>query len=313
MKRASLIIHPSELTKKWVDRIADNKIPTLAIHPEGGKQAYEHIGKLLDLLDSEQYRELLDYGAGRGLNIEYEMHAARFLLPESEFLSHPEWFRMNREGKRTTDFNLCASSDEAIAMVAENAAALVKKLYRSTNRYFLWLDDSKDAFCHCPSCSKMSASDQQMKILNAIIKRIREDNPEATLAYLAYCETIEAPRDVAAEEGIFLEYAPFCRDFHRPLSEDGECAHLGGLLDFFDKDSAKALDYWYDNSLFSKWKKPPVFFEVDRAVMEADIEFYRQLGFADVSAFACFLGDDYEELHGEVDVSDFGRLVAQKN
>ena len=77
------------------------------------------------------------------------------------------------------------------------------------------------------------------------------------------------------------------------------------LLDFFGADDAKALDYWYDNSLFSRWKKPPQPFSVDRDVLFSDFEYYRSLGFSDIGCFACFLGEDYEALYGDVDISDF--------
>lgn len=309
MINASLLIHPSELSVKWIDRMADNRIPTIALHPEGGKAANQTLASMLERLEAPEYRAMLDYAADKGMNIEYEMHAARYLLPAEHFDTHPEWFRMNSEGQRVSDLNFCASNDEAIDLVAENAAALVKKLYRSTNRYFLWLDDAKEAFCHCPECRKMSPSDQQMKILNKVVKRLREDNPEATLAYLAYFETIKAPKLIQPEKGIFLEYAPFMRDFHRPLREDAEFEPLESLLEFFGKEDAKALEYWYDNSMFSKWKKPPVKFSVDLEVMKDDISLYRELGFSDISSFACFLGDDYEELYGEPDVSDFKKYV----
>ena len=309
MKNASLLIHPCELSKKWVDRLVKENIPTLALHPEGGKNANETLECLVEKFEEKSFRDLLDYAAEKGLKIEYEMHAARYLLPETYFDEHPEWFRMNAEGERTTDYNLCPSSEEAIDVLVENAAELAKKLYRSTDRYYFWLDDAKDSHCHCQKCREMSPSDQQMKILNRMIKRMRQDNSKATLAYLAYCGTIDAPTNVLPEDGIFLEYAPFLRDFHRPLREDAESKPLEKLLELFGKDSARALDYWYDNSLYSKWKKPPVKFSVDKEVLRADMSYYKELGFEDVASFACFLGDDYEALWGDVDVSDFGREI----
>ena len=312
MKNASFLIHPSELSVKWIDRMADNRITTLALHPVGGKKANITLADMLDLLEKPEYRELLDYAADRGMNIEYEMHAARYLLPEEYFDTHPEWFRMNSNGERSRDLNCCASSDEALDLMADNAAMLVKKLYRSTSRYFLWLDDAKEAFCHCEKCREMSASDQQMRILNRILSRLKKDDPNATLAYLAYCETLSAPKTVAPENGIFLEYAPFLRDFHKPLREDAEFTPLSELLELFGKEDAKVLEYWYDNSLFSNWKKPPVNFKVDLPVMEDDIALYSELGFSDISSFACFLGEDYEALYGEVDISDFGRCMFGK-
>jgi hypothetical protein len=148
-----------------------------------------------------------------------------------------------------------------------------------------------------------------MRVLNRVQRRLREDNPEAELAYLAYYDTIACPEVERPEEGIFVEYAPFQRDFHKPLKEAFESEYIEGLLEFFGKDKARALDYWYDNSLYSRWKKPPVPFKVDREVLKADIEYYGSLGFTDVASFACYLGEDYETLYGEPDISDFGELT----
>ena len=54
-------------------------------------------------------------------------------------------------------------------------------------------------------------------------------------------------------------------------------------------------------------KKPPRPFAVDLKVMQDDAAFYRSLGIEGLSSFACYLGQDYEELHGTPDISAFGR------
>ena len=44
-----MIIHPGELSKKWIDRLADAGIDILGIHPEGGAgapQSLEHCHSL---------------------------------------------------------------------------------------------------------------------------------------------------------------------------------------------------------------------------------------------------------------------------
>ena len=302
---ASLLIHPDELSYKWIDRIAENHVSTLALHPPGGIRADETLLALCERLDTSEYRKMIDYAKEKGISVEYEMHSAGFLLPKSEFEAHPEYFRMTREGERSPDLNCCPSCDEALDIIAENAVRLAKSLYGSTERFFFWLDDTRDGKCHCPRCRELSASDQQLMILNRIIKRLRKDIPNASLAYLAYMETIAPPTTVKPEDGIFLEYAPFNRDFHKPLCEDSQSEYIIPLIDFFGAENAKALDYWYDNSLFSRWKKPPKPFSVDRHVLFADFEYYSSLGFSDIGCFACFLGADYEELHGKVDISDF--------
>lgn len=313
MKHASLLIHPEELTLTWIDRMRSLDIPTLALHPAGGKSADKALEDLLSRLSDPAYTALLDKAAEKGLTIEYEMHAARFLLPAEEYQRHPGWFRMNQNGVRSPDWNCCASNIEALDYMAERAAALIKKLYRSTHRYFLWMDDAKDSCCHCPACSKLSPSDQQLKVMNHLLRRIRRDDPEAKLAYLAYFECIQPPTTVQPDEGIFLEYAPFERNFHKPLKDDAQSEPLQKLLSFFGKENAKALDYWLDNSLFSGWKKPPAAFIPDTPVIYADFDYYRALGFADIGCFACYLGPDYEELHGQVDITDFANAYHKES
>ncbi|MBQ9083064.1 MAG: DUF4838 domain-containing protein [Clostridia bacterium] len=305
MKNATLLIHPDELSYKWIDRMAAHKIPTLALHPAGGRKAPRTLAAMVEQLQDPDYRAMLDYAAEKGLRIEYEMHAARYLLPAAEFEAHPDWFRMNAEGVRSTDWNCCCDSVDALDFIAERAAALVKQFYRSSNRYFLWMDDAKDTFCHCPACQALSPSDQQMKILNHILRRLRQDDPTATLAYLGYFECSEPPEKILPEEGIFLEYAPFERDFHKPMAAQEH--PLERLLRVLPVDEAKILEYWYDNSLFSNWTKPPKPFTVDAPVLAADFDFYRSFGFADIGCFACYLGADYEELYGEVDIAPFAR------
>ena len=316
MKRptVSLLIHPDELNRKWIDRCVSLGIPTLSLHPVGGFRSPLTMKDLLEKLKTADYRALIDEAIEKGLTIEYEMHAARYFLPKTEFESHPEWFRMDTEGNRTPKLYCCASSKEGLDFIAKRAAEAAKGLYRSSHRYFFWMDDSKeDIRCHCPECEKYSASDQQLLIMNRILEELRKDDPEATLAYLAYYDTLVPPTKIKPADGIFLEYAPIDRDFHKPLSDandeknESQYRHLKALLEFFGKDTAKALDYWLDNSLFSNWTKPPQPFTADADVIHADFDHYRALGFRDISTFACYLGEDYIALHGEPDITPFAK------
>ena len=307
--RKGLLIHPSELSVKWIDRLADAGIDTLGLHPEGGRDAHLSLERLLALLETAEYRRLLDYAADRGLAIEYEFHAASWLLPRELFASHPEYFRMDETGSRTARLNFCRTNEAALEIVAERAAMLAKKLYRSTPNYYFWLDDARSAPCCCERCRELSAADSQLLVMNRILARLREDNPDAKLAYLAYMDTLTPPTQVKPAEGIFVEYAPIDRIKMKPVppaSEDD--AAIRPLVGYFGAQNAKVLEYWYDNSLFSGWKKPPVKFVPDADLVRGDCAYYQRAGFSYITSFACFLGEDYEELHGDVDVSAFGKI-----
>ena len=131
-----MIIHPGELSKKWIDRLADAKVNTLGIHPEGGAGAPKSLERLLELLKTPEYRALIDYARSRGLRIEYEIHAAGYLMDKSLFAEHPEYFRMNSAGERTSDWNFCVSNPDALALFARRAAELAQALYGSGKDFY---------------------------------------------------------------------------------------------------------------------------------------------------------------------------------
>jgi hypothetical protein len=222
-------------------------------------------------------------------------------MPRELFDMHPEYFRMNEEGVRTNDMNFCVSNEEAMKIVVRRAHELADSLYKSTHNFYFWLDDKKDSHCHCPKCSQFSASDQQMIVMNEILKELQNEFPDARLAYLAYFNTSLPPKKIRPSKGIFLEYAPMERDMSKPSSEvsDDEKALQSELLRTFGKTGSKVLEYWYDNSMFSNWTKPPKKFVPDYSLISQSVRYYKKTGFEHISSFACYLGEDYEELYGD--------------
>ena len=301
-----LIVHPQEISRKWIDRLCALGVDSLGIHPVGGNDAHLSLTKMQSE-QTEDERELLRLAKERGLKIEYEMHAASYLLPRELFAAHPEYFREDTDGNRTDKLNFCVTNPEALSIAAKRAADLADELYLSDERYYFWLDDGKDCYCNCQKCRELSPSDQQMLVLNAMIEEIQKTRPNAKLAYLAYFNTITPPKKVKPHKDIFLEYAPFERDRKLAAREmsGADCENIMSLLEFFGKEDSRVLEYWYDNSMFSGWKKPPKLMTVDDEMMLDDVDFYRSLGFENIGSFACYLGDDYEELYGEPNLSAF--------
>lgn len=302
--KSEILVHPEELSKKWIDRMADAGISVLGIHPVGGKNANRSLAGLLELLKDEKFRGLLDYATERNLEIEYEIHAAGYLMDRSLFDTHPEYFRMNAEGVRTPDYNFCVSNEDALDLFAKKAAELAKKLYRSRPRYYFWMDDGREIACQCPKCKKYSPSEQQLIVTNRMLKEIQMYIPDAKIAYLAYFTSVVCPAGIRPEKGVFLEYAPFEKytsagDETKQDLIRREEAMLEPLLEYFGKQDSKVLEYWYDNSFFSRWMKPPKRFVLDEPAMRKDIKKYLEKGFEVIATFGCYLGADYEELYGD--------------
>ncbi len=309
--KKGMIIHPDELSKKWVDRLAEKGIEVLGIHPCGGQFSFKYIEEMQSLMQTEEYRSLVDYAKGRGLTIEYELHAACYLLPRNLFAEHPEYFRENEKGERSPDYNFCISSEAALEIVTKRAAQIALSLYGSNDNFYFWMDDGHNIHCHCEKCRHLSPSDQQLFVLNRILTEIRKHIPSAHLSYLAYMDSIVTPEKIKPEDGIFLEYAPF--EKYTAKGEDApalirrEKEMIAPLIRFFGGEK-KLLEYWFDNSMFSNWQKPPKRFILDKNAMDADLKEYEKDGFDYISTFACFLGEDYETLYGDFDITPFAGI-----
>lgn len=301
-----LLIHPEELSREWVDRLVAQGVEILGLHPVGGNNAAESAARLMRQVEDPAFRELIDYACDRGLEIEYELHAASYLLPRSLFESHPEYFRLEN-GERNSLCNFCVSNSEALEILTDNAVEMAKKLYRSRPYYYFWLDDTRAKYCSCPKCSQLSMSDQQMLVVNAMAAKLRKAIPGAMLCFLAYHGTETPPTQYMPDEGVFLEYAPMNRDFSAPASSVPQEAkdNIAKLMAVFGKEDATLLEYWYDNSMYSKWTKPPKAFVPRNDLIPGDLRWYESLGFSHIASFACYLGEDYVNLHGEPDISAF--------
>ncbi len=307
-----MIIHPDEISKQWIDRMSQNGIDVLGIHPVGGIRAADSLKKLLEQCKTAEYQSLIDYARVNHMEVEYEFHAAGYLMPKELFEMHPEYFRMNEKGERSNDFNFCVSNEEALSIFAKNAAELALALYGSDHEFYFWMDDGRDLHCHCPKCQQLSPSDQQLIAVNAMQREIRKVIPDAKVAYLAYVDTVVPPQQIKPEQGVFLEYAPFekytARGDNASELIEREWNMIKPLLTYFGEEDAKVLEYWYDNSMYSGWTKPPKKFTLKENEMIEDIKRYREIGFKNIATFACYLGEDYEELYGEVDAGAFGRV-----
>ncbi|MDO4739432.1 MAG: DUF4838 domain-containing protein [Eubacteriales bacterium] len=312
-----LIVHPEDLTIETIDRMAAAGLNTLGLHPVGGKDAANTLEQAVRWHSSAEGSALLRHAMKKGLNVEYEAHAMGWLLQRELFAEHPQWFRMNEQGERTPDVNLCPSNEEALEYVAGRTAHLARLLETNSHRYFFWMDDVKGGGCRCPKCRALSPSDQQLQVVNAMLRGLKSVHADATLAYIAYLDTLNAPAVVQPEEGVFLEYAPFTRDPDAPMNDSAneknaaEAAPLPALIEFFGKTGAQVLEYWMDNSMYSGWKRPPKAFSLRESVMRADVPFYRALGFEAITSFGCFLGPDYEELHGRAPIEEYARILSE--
>ena len=315
IRNRGFIINPEDLNERLIYRLADSGINELGIHSGGGRRAFELVQKTLTWHKTDRVRELFALAESLGICVEYDEHALRSLVPADLFDAHPDWFRMDENGVRRPDFNICASNREALSYLSGSAACFSLALKTPSHRYAYWVDDVLDSCCHCPECRALSPADQALTLTNAILRGIKRVDPFAITGFLAYNEAMDVPQNVRPEEGVYLEYAPINRDSERPI-DDPDCVEnrretekLPALLAFFGTKNARVLEYWMDNSRFSNWTRPPKAFHLNGEVMRRDAVYYSGLGFEDMTTFGCYLGEDYEALYGDAPIEEYGKIL----
>lgn len=299
----------------WEDVVADpSVIDWLGTMKETGMNTISIFGHDYQ---SPEYAELKQKCIDMGFGFEYEEHGMTWMLPRDLFAEHPEYFRMNEEGERVPDYNGCPSNPEALRIVYENVKKMAQIYAPSNHRYYFWLHDGGGK-CHCPECEHMNLADQGLLFENAMIKGLREIDPEAMLAHLAYDKTSPAPTCVKPAEGIFLEYAPIDRCHERPLTDsearwadrprwnNGEYVQmLKDNLEVFGAENAQILEYWLDDSLFSMWTKPQSPVRWNKEVFDADLELYASLGIRNITCYGAWIDDYYAKTYGDISFIEY--------
>lgn len=269
---------------------------------------------LAQFIQSQAGQQFLDTCRQIGLAVEYELHAMSDLLPRRLFDTSPELFRMNDQGVRVREGNLCVHSEQALQVVAENAVDIAKTLRPTTGRYFYWGDDGL-AWCRCPKCRGLSDTEQSLMVSNHLVAALRKVDPRARVAHLAYHNTLAPPRQVKPAEGVFLEYAAIHRRYDVPFerADDAqsrqEFEKLDANLEVFGREDARVLEYWLDVSLFSKWKKPAVKLPFNPEVLSADLDTYARRGIRHVTTFAVYIDAEYVAKYGAEPLRQYGEAL----
>lgn len=313
-----VVLYPSDMRSLGASRLISilkkADINLIGIHSNTITEDLDSLKVYLESADGRLFRKLCKE---HKIDIEYECHVLQEILPRSLFDEHPEYFRIDSNGVRNKDLNICFSSEEAWNVIERNLTELVKWVQPTTNRYFFWIDDSYDGFCQCDKCYPFTPSDQALIYENRMLEIIRKVNPDASLAHLAYASTLQAPKMIKPQKGIFLEFAPIGRNYANTLSSEQYNA-LHENLEIFPKETAHILEYWLDASMFSGWNRDnwgKVHW--DTIFFKRDVELYRSLGIESFTTFATWmLHQRYFELYGQNDaikvLEEYGSILIRK-
>jgi len=316
-KARGVVILYEDLCGEWIEWMKKSSLTSLGVHkialPGQGS-----VDALISDLEKPKGREWIGKLEDSGVSVEYELHAAEWLLPRNLFIQNPAYFRMNDMGERTPDTNLCPSCEEAMDILKERTYLLAKTLDQKSHLYYLWPDDALNASCHCPKCRErsLSGADQGILIANAIADGVKAYDSKAQSAYLAYADAKIMPA-VKPAENVFLEFAPMDREHTKPITDATEERSvkyvnlLKNLLGIFGAEKTQILEYWMDNALYSGYKRPPVKIPFENEVCRADAAFYTSLGIESVKSFASYINKEYLALHGEPPIEEYGNILKE--
>lgn len=315
--KRGVVVYPSDIisigSANFVELIGKSDINLLGIH---SNTITEDLSDLRSFIESEEGKSLLEECEEASVLVEFETHALQELLPRELFDNHPEYFRLDSDGIRNKDYNMCFTSDGAYREIEKNITEITKWMKPSTHRYFFWTDDVEHSFCNCDSCKKYTGSEQALLFENRLLTFLRKTDPAASLAHLAYGSTYRAPVNVKPLDGIFLEYAPINRDYSKPLSEE-HLQNLENNLQIFPENTAHILEYWLDASMFSRWNRNNLTrIPWSRNNCERDVKFYTGLGISSITTFGTWMiNDDYIKKYGEDStcsiIREYGTLLKE--
>jgi len=306
-----VVLTPLDLTlEDWPERASRAGLSTIALHDS---RSARHVARFVQTPPGAQFREKC---RTLGLAVEYELHAMSDLLPRDLFRKAPTLFRMNEHGERVADSNLCVHSKEALEIAGQNTRGLATLLPPTTGRYFFWGDDGAP-WCRCPKCASLTESDQALIVSNHLLKVVRGWDPKARIAHLAYANTLQPPKLIKPDPGIFLEFAPIDREYDKPLAAHGNPANQRNLqaldanLEVFGCEEAQVLEYWLDVSRFSNWKKPAQKLPFYPAAFASDITTYGSRGIRHVTSFAAYIDATYVRSYGDPPLDIYGTQLRQ--
>ncbi len=202
-----------------------------------------------------------------GLALELGGHILPSFLPRALFREEPELFR-ERDGRRSPDFNLCASNPRALELAAA-AFASFAAAHPEIEVFHAWPDDLPGGgWCSCPACAAKPPAMQYLDVARVLAAALAEIRPGTLLSFLAYGDSaaIAGIEPGGLPANLELLWAPRSRCRAHSLDE-ADCALNAASLSAYRAASTSwrssgggptaVFEYWEDAILF-KAAVPPL-------------------------------------------------------
>jgi Domain of unknown function (DUF4838) len=153
-----------------------------------------------------------------------DIHTAPYLVdPTIYFKEHPEYYAMNKTGKRKwpvrgqVDIHLCMSNSN-VQKIAINKMLKWIEAEPETKLFFVSPGDG-NGWCQCPKCRKWDTAgsdpsigrltDRNIRFVNIIANEVAKKYPDKLIATLAYCGCRKPPLKTKLAPNVIVFYCPY--------------------------------------------------------------------------------------------------------
>lgn len=191
----------------------------------------------------------------------------KFMPPEKYFKDHPEFYTMDKTGKRVKNKQMCFSSKEMrkifLQNVKEHAASRYQKAIEDYGDCYIELSamDYGGKFCHCPECLKKEKQygtpcGAFFEFLAEISAGVQKDFPKLKIATLAYRkeQTEVPPAGLKFPDNFVTIFAPIDDNLLAPIDHISNQETLEHLKNW--KKAAKNILVWYYPNPYDSYLGP---------------------------------------------------------
>ena len=209
----------------------------------------------------------------------------KFMPPDKYFKDHPEFYTMDKTGKRVKNKQMCFSSKEMRKIFLENVKAHAATRYQKAIEEYgdcyieLSAMDYGGKFCHCPECAK---KEQQygtpcgafFEFLAEISAGVQKDFPKLKIATLGYRkeQTEIPPNGLIFPDNFVIIFAPIDDNVLAPLDHVSNQETMGHLKKWCQ--ISKNILVWYYPNPYESYLGP--YSALRRACR--DVEIMKKLG-----------------------------------
>lgn len=189
-----------------------------------------------------------------------------WIANKNYFTSSPEYFPMNKDGKREPQGQLCFSNADLRRELTEN---IMEQLRREQARHktlhgILTVDMNDvvyEKFCWCPGCVALekkyhSAAGGFFEYLSVFSEKIAKEFPGIKIRTLAYLTTISPPENLKFQNNTVFIFAPIYSNMISPIEHSTNKSTLENL----NRWKKTGADIWY-------WHYPLTYLETSKFLM----------------------------------------------